>query len=113
EYGASLKEMGRLDDAIRELQGAVREPSPPPLAYELLGEAFLEKGQSRIAVRLLEKALASLGQTDREMLGVLYQLGVCYERLAEHPKALLCYERIFSVDIDYRDIQDRILACSR
>ncbi len=112
EYGATLKGMGKLDDAIRELQAAVREPSPPPLAYELLGEAFLEKGQSRIAVRLLEKALASLGQTDREMLGVLYQLGVSYERLSEVSKALLCYERIFSVDIDYRDVQDRILTCS-
>lgn len=112
EVGATLKEMGRLDDAIRELQAAVREPSPPPLAYELLGEAFLEKGQSRIAVRLLEKALATLGQTDREMLGVLYQLGVSYEGLNEAPKALLCYERIFSVDIDYRDVQDRILHCS-
>jgi len=112
EYGATLKGMGKLDDAIRELQAAVREPSPPALAYELLGEAFLEKGQSRIAVRLLEKALSTMGQTDREMMGVLYQLGLSYERVTDLSKALLCYERIFSVDIDYRDVQDRILTCS-
>jgi len=112
ELGASLKEMGRLDDAIRELQAAVREPSAPPLAYELLGEAFLEKGQARIAIRLLEKALGGLGHGDRELLGVLYQLGLAYEAVSEQTKALVCYERIFSVDIDYRDIQSRIMTCS-
>lgn len=112
ELGARLKEMGRLDDAIRELQAAVREPSAPPLAFELLGEAFLEKGQARIAVRFLEKALGGLGQGDRDILGVLYQLGIAYESLNDLSKALICYERIFSVDIDYRDIQERILTCS-
>jgi len=104
--------MGRLDDAIRELQAAVREPSAPPLAFELLGEAFLEKGQPRIAVRFLEKALGGLSQGDRDILGVLYQLGIAYEALSDPSKALICYERIFSVDIDYRDIQERILSCS-
>ena len=112
ELGARLKEMGRLDDAIRELQAAVREPSAPPLAFELLGEAFLEKGQPRIAVRFLEKALGGLSQGDRDILGVLYQLGIAYEALSDVSKALICYERIFSVDIDYRDIQERILRCS-
>lgn len=112
ELGASLKEMGRLDDAIRELQAAVREPQAPAMAYELLGEAFLDKGQARVAMRLLEQALQGSAWDEREMLGVLYQLGVAFQELGEPTNALSCYERIFSVDIDYKDVQERILSCS-
>lgn len=112
ELAAELKEMGLLDDAIRELQAAIREPDPPPEAFELLGEAFLEKGKPRIAARLLASALDAGDRGDREFLGVLYQLGIAYEQLREPGDALECYERIFSVNIDYRDIQARIQACS-
>ncbi len=112
EMGAELKEMGLLDEAIRELQAAVREPHAPAEAFELLGESFIEKGQPRIAARLLEKAVEERSFGDRESLGVLYQLGVALQQLGERTEALECYERIFSVDIDYRDIKERILACS-
>ncbi len=112
EMGAELKAMGLLDEAIRELQAAVREPNAPAQAFELLGESFIEKGQARVATRLLAKAVAERQFGDRESLGVLYQLGVAYQETGETSKALECYERIFSIDIDYRDIKDRILDCS-
>jgi tetratricopeptide (TPR) repeat protein len=113
ELGANLKSMGLLDDAIRELQAAIREPEAPPTAYELLGEAFVEKGQARVATRILSRALEEAGRSDREMLGVLYQLGVAYETVNEFQLALDCYERVFSVDIDYKDVKDRINTCAR
>ena len=112
ELGASLKDMGLLDDAIRELQAAFGEPSAEPVAYELLGEAFIEKGQPRVATRILQQSLEKLSVSDREILGVLYQLGFAYQQVNELSSALECFERIFSVDIDYRDVQDRIAACS-
>ena len=112
ELGASLKEKGLLDDAIRELQSAVREPNADPVAYELLGEAFIEKGQPRVAARILGKSIQNTSHSDRDLLGVLYQLGTAYQQVNEVKSALECYERIFSVDIDYRDVQDRISTCT-
>ncbi len=114
EVGERLMEMGLLDDAIRELQGAVRAPDAPPRAYELLGRAFVEKGQPRVAARLLEESLDKLFDhvPEERLLGVLYQLGVACQESEESERALECYERIFSVDIDYRDVRDRMEACA-
>lgn len=114
ELGGRLMDMGLLDDAIRELQAAVRSPDAPPHAFELLGRAFVEKGQPRVASCLLAESLEQLsGVIDEErLLGVVYQLGIAYQEAEIPSRALECYERIFSVDIDYRDVRERIEACA-
>lgn len=108
ELGVALRQMGLLDDAVREFQAAARSPSPPIRALELLGECFLEKGLHGVAVRVLNRALRLPGHPDHELLGVLYQLGVAYQTMEEHREALDCYERVFSVDIDFRDVARRM-----
>lgn len=114
EVGERLMDMGLLDDAIRELQAAVRSPGAPPRAFELLGAAFIEKGQASVAARLLAEALEKLSgrKGEEKLLGVLYRLGVAYQTVEAPSKALECYERIFSVDIDYKDVKARIEDCS-
>lgn len=108
ELGVALRQMGLVDDAIREFQVAARAPEPPVRAFELLGECFLEKDLHSVAVRVLNRALRLPGHPDHELLGVLYQLGVAYQSVEEHAEALDCYERVFSVDIDFRDVGERM-----
>lgn len=108
ELGLALRQMGLLDDAIREFQAAARASSPPVRALELMGRCFLEKGLHGVAVRVLNRALRLPGHQDHELLGVLYQLGVAHQEMEEHREALDCYERVFSVDIDFRDVARRM-----
>lgn len=108
ELGVALLQMGLVDDAVREFQVAARAPDPPVRAFELLGECFLEKGLHSVAVRVLNRALRLPGHPDHELLGVLYQLGVAYQSVEEHAEALDCFERVFSVDIDFRDVGERM-----
>ena len=108
ELGVALRQMGLLDDAIREFQAAARASSPPVRALELMGQCFLEKGLHGVAVRVLNRALRLPGRRDHELLGVLYQLGVAHQEMEEHRQALDCYERVFSVDIDFRDVARRM-----
>ncbi len=110
ELGVALRQMGLLDDAIREFQVATRSSDPPLRAFELLGEAFIEKGFHGVAVRVLTRALHLPGHSDSELLGVLYQLGIAHQTEANHERALDCFERVYSIDIDFRDVAERMEA---
>lgn len=110
ELGVALRQMGLLDDAIREFQVATRSPDSPLRAFELLGEAFIEKGLHGVAVRVLTRALHLPGHSDYELLGVLYQLGIAHQTEANHERALDCFERVYSIDVDFRDVAERMEA---
>jgi len=108
ELGVALRQMGLLEDAIREFQAAARAPEPPLRAFELLGEAFIEKGLHSVAVRVLSRALRLPGHGESDRLGVLYQLGIAHEEVGDAGQARECFERVYSVDIDFRDVAERL-----
>jgi len=112
DFGVTLRGMGRLEDAIREFQAAARAPEPPIRAFELLGECFLEEGLHRVSIRVLTRALRQPGYREVDLLGVLYLLGVARQATGQIEEALECFERVYSVDIDFRDVGDRMRACA-
>lgn len=112
ELGVAFKDMGMLDEAIREFQVASRAEGAPLKAVELLGESFIEKGQAGVAARVLQRAIEDSGGTDEDLLGVLYQLGVAFQTLEQWNEAQEAFERVLSVNIDYRDVSERLAACS-
>jgi len=109
DLGLAFKEMGLLDEAIAEFQVALRGGAPPVATLEMLGECFFEKGQHRLAARVLDRALR-LGASDAELLGVMYLLGRCEEALGRPERAIDCYERIVALDIHFRDAAQRLAA---
>ena len=44
---------------------------------------------------------------------MLYLLGYCNEALQQWTEALVYYQRVFAVDIEFRDVSDRISALER
>lgn len=112
EFGIALRDMGRIEDAIREFQAAARSPEPPLRAFELLGGCFADQGMHTVAVRVLTRALRVPGHREADLLGILYQLGVARQELGQTEQALECFERVYSVDIDFRDVGERMRACA-
>src|SRR6476661_8412844 len=113
DLGVAYKEMGLVDEAISEFQKALRGPHDRVRAYESLGQCFLEKSQFQVAATLLSRALVEPGHNDEQLVGVLYLLGYCHEALQQWPEALVYYQRVFAVDIEFRDVSDRIAALER
>ncbi|HEX2779860.1 MAG TPA: tetratricopeptide repeat protein [Gemmatimonadaceae bacterium] len=113
DLGVAYKEMGLVDEAIAEFQKALRGVEGRVRTYEALGQCFLEKSQFQVAATLLVRALSEPNHSDEQLVGVLYLLGYSNEALQQWGEALQYYQRVFAVDIEFRDVGDRIAALER
>ena len=114
--GIAFREMGLLDEAIGELQKAVqshdRGHAFPQImqSYTWLAQCFLEKGVPEAAVRWYEKALNVPGIDGETRVALNYELGGAYEAAGDKPAALKHFTSVYSSNIDYRDVTERIKA---
>ena len=110
DLGTAFKEMGLLDEAIAEYQQALRASADHLPTYELLGQTFLEKGESEAALRSLTRALDAPYEVEDELMGIYYYLGVAYEAVGNKDQALEFYDRVFTLDINFADVTERLRA---
>jgi tetratricopeptide (TPR) repeat protein len=110
DLGVAYKEMGLLDEAIAEFQKALRAPTNRVPTYEALGQSFMEKEQYPMAATILSRALNERDASEDQLVGVLYLLGRCAEERGQVDAAVEYYHRVFVVDIQFRDVGDRLTA---
>ena len=67
-----------------------------------------DKGDHRIALKVLSRALQVSGFTDEELIGIFYLTGRAFESLGEDGAALEWYERVLSCDMHFRDASQRV-----
>ncbi len=114
--GIAFREMGLLEEAIGEFQ-KVAKANDRGKAFRyamqcctLLGLAFMEKGQPGIAAIWYERALLTPGMDSESKLALRYDLGVAQESAGDLDAAIKSFSQVYAVNIDYRDVADRIAA---
>jgi tetratricopeptide (TPR) repeat protein len=110
DLGTAYKEMGLLDEAIEEFQAALRASRDHLPTYELLGQCFIDKGEPEAAVMALRRALNLGIDVEDDLLGIYYFLGRAYERIGDKEAAVEYYDRVFSLDINFMDVTERLRA---
>ncbi|MFI5246394.1 MAG: hypothetical protein ACHQQR_14270, partial [Gemmatimonadales bacterium] len=64
-------------------------------------------------LRLVVLIAKRYGARDEQLVGVLYLLGYVNESLGKPAEAKSFYERVFGVDIQFRDVGDRLNAVDK
>ena len=108
DLGTAYKEMGLLDEAISEFQAALRAALDHLPTHELLGTTFLEMGQPEATVNALERAVEVEYDIEDELLGIYYYLARAHQDMGNSERVLELYEKVFSLDINFADVTDRL-----
>ncbi|MBZ5694237.1 MAG: tetratricopeptide repeat protein [Acidobacteriia bacterium] len=112
--GIAYREMGLLDEAIGEFQKvakAVQKGKPFPYAMNcstLLALSFMDKGEPKIASLWYERALEVPGLDQEAILALRYDLATALDMAGEATAALDSFRQVYAMNIDYRDVADRI-----
>ena len=69
---------------------------------------FKQKKQYDIAMEQLQKAASELNIMDDTKKDILYEMGAVDEMMGHREKAAQYFKEIYSVDIGYRDVAEKI-----
>jgi pilus assembly protein FimV len=108
DLGIAYKEMGLLDDAMNEFRLCVTNPQRLCIAETMIGLCHIEKGDVAEAISHFKKGLYAETKTDREELGLYFELGHAYELLHDPKEALYYYQKVQKRDPVFRDVGRRI-----
>jgi tetratricopeptide (TPR) repeat protein len=114
DLGVAFREMNLLDEAIGEFQKVVKGaqkgsyPSNFLQVCTLLALCFMDKKLPAIAAKWYLRALELPDLDEEATMAVTYDLGMAYEQAGDSRKALEKFSEVYSQNIDYRDVAEKI-----
>ncbi len=108
DLGIAYKEMGLLDDAIHEFGLSKGNPQRECIAYTMMGLCYVEKGDISEAIVHFKKGLYADHKSEREELGLYFELGAAYELLHDPKEALYYYQKVQKRAGNFRNVGEKI-----
>jgi len=108
ELGTYYFKLGQITEAIQEFQKSQRDPHRRLQSTLFLGKCFAARGMNEMAVRQLNSAINEKSAMDDEKKDMIYTLGCLYEKMGKREDAMKQFERIYEIDIGYRDVGKKV-----
>ncbi|MBI5778597.1 MAG: tetratricopeptide repeat protein [Planctomycetes bacterium] len=108
QLGRAFYDTKMFDEAVAEFQASLRDHKLRTDSLNYLGLCFIAKKLYDMAIGQFTKALDSGVLTNDYTKAVRYNLGLAYEYNQNREQAISEYKKIMEVDINYRDVSDRV-----
>ena len=109
----TYRDMGMLDDAVRELEQAARAPKLRFEAASILARLLRDRGDAPTAIEWFERAAEAPAPTPEAGRALLYELGQALESCGEVARALAVYLELQADAGEYGDLKARVERLSR
>ena len=110
ELGCILFEAGEYDTCLPHFQLAQRNAKVRLDAILFLGRAYFNKKFFDLAIEQFKLLKNEIQIMDDRKKDAVYQLGCCYESMGKPEEAIEEYKAVYSADISFRDVADKINA---
>jgi tetratricopeptide (TPR) repeat protein len=108
DLAVALMDVGQHQEAIAHLQRARNNPAVRLKAMSRLGQCYVARSMSDLAVKTFTDAITEIPGMDAVKKDLLYNLGTVYESMDRKPEALDCFKQIYEVDYAYRDVASKV-----
>jgi tetratricopeptide (TPR) repeat protein len=108
DLGVAYKEMGLIDDALREFEVAGRDVKRTCVCQSMIGMIHIERGNLNEAIDAFVRGLQSPERTKDQEAALSYEIGAAFEVKRMTKQALDYFQRVARLIPSYRDTQERI-----
>ncbi|MEM1414234.1 MAG: tetratricopeptide repeat protein, partial [Myxococcota bacterium] len=113
DLGIAYKEMELFPDAIAEFELAMKNPRRECMCHTMIGLCYVEQARLTEAIGHFKRGLYAEHKTEREDLGLYYELGRAYELLEDREEALHYFQRVLRRAPDFPGVRARVDALQR
>lgn len=106
--GIAYKEMGLVDDAIREFQTSRKDPQYSVNSLSMLGLCYMDKGMFSLAIDAFKNALNKITTQDETYWSTKYDLAAAHEKNGDIDKAFELFSEICGWDSKFRQVDEKI-----
>lgn len=106
--GLAYKELGFIDDAIKEFQVSCNDPKTFIPSSSMLSICYKEKGLYPLAIEVLNSTLEKMEDRDESYWAMKYDLAEAYEKNGNLKEAFHAYTEVYGWNAKFRSVSGKI-----